>query len=401
MASSTPAHRLFVRDQLTWLGYLMIGMYVFVSAAFGPIMPYFRSELHLSYTVAAYHFSALSLGSLIAGTIGDKSMRLLGRGKTIWLGGLGVIIGACIVVLGTTPVVTIFGAWLAGFCGSQMGQTINSIMADRFKEERAIGITEANIVAAIFSAVAPILVSLIVRGGLSWRLTIAVPAAIYGLLAVTNRNTIQATGMQSATRQATEGALPPAYWAYFVVIFLSCASEWSIVFWAPEFMEHAAHVVRADAACSVSVFLTAMFIGRLIGRRLARSINTAVLLGVAGCGAAIGFLVFWLGPIPQINYLGLFLVGLAEGNVYPFSLSNAIGAASNQTARATARMSISSGGAILSAPLVLGILADHTGIANAYGLIAVLLLMAAAMIFVANTLAQQQLRLAVAPQIEV
>jgi fucose permease len=383
-----PNRQLFLRDRLTWLGYLLIGYYCFIVASFGPIMPYLRDELQLSYTLASLHFSAPATGALFAGMIGDKVMTRLGRARTIWIGGSCVILGLLIALVARHPVCTIFGAWVIGFTGAQMCQTITAIMSDRFKEERAIGITEANISGAIFCAAAPLAISVVSRNGFNWRIALIAPILMFVSLLLTNLKTIDGRSVTSHTQVQTE-ALPPAYWAYFIVILLSVAAEWSIIFWSSAFLEKVVHLSKPDAAAGVSIFLVAMFVGRIIGSRLTRTVPTGVLLPIASSLAAAGFVLFWFGPGLIVHLTGLFLVGLGEANVYPLSLAAAIGVAPEQASKASARMSMSSGLAILSAPMVLGMLADRSGIGNAYGLVSVLLTLACAVVFVANKLARQ------------
>jgi MFS family permease len=349
-------------------------------------MPCLRAELHLSYTIAAMHFSAPATGALLAGMIGDRVVSRLGRARTIWCGGIGVVIGVLIALSGTTATATIFGAWLIGFTGSQMCQTITALMSDRFKDERAVAITESNIVASIFCALAPLIVSAVVRNGLNWRAALIPSMVLFIILGLTNRQTVQA-GTVGNKPHLQPGSLPPAYWAFFVVILLSVSSEWSLIFWSAEFLEKIVHLTKPDAAAGVSVFLTAMFSGRIIGSRLTRVLSTKILLPIAATLAAAGFLVFWQGTTPWVNLAGLFVAGLGEANIYPLSLSSAIGVAPEQSARATARMSMSSGLAVLSAPLIMGVLADHGGIGNAYGLVAILLILACFTVLVANTMA--------------
>jgi len=68
---------------------------------------------------------------------------------------------------------------------------------------------------------------------------------------------------------------------------------------------------------------------------------------------------------------------LGEANVYPLALSAAIGAAGSNGTRAAARMSLSTGSAILLAPLILGALADSLGLFSAHAIVFALLLLAA------------------------
>lgn len=50
----------FRRDRLTWLLYLLLAFYGYSLNLPGPITPFLRRELGLSYTVSSLHFSAFA-----------------------------------------------------------------------------------------------------------------------------------------------------------------------------------------------------------------------------------------------------------------------------------------------------------------------------------------------------
>ena len=100
----------------------------------------------------------------------------------------------------------------------------------------------------------------------------------------------------------------------------------------------------------------------------------------------IGFLIFWLTRLPTLNMLGLFFAGLGIANLYPLTLSIAVGLAVGQSNQASARASLGVGTALLTAPLLLGWLADHLGPQKAYSLVILLTLLAITMIAMNNRL---------------
>lgn len=351
-------------------------------------MPFLRSELHLTYTIGALHFSAWAVGVLLAGLSGDKVMLKLGRQNTIWAGSAGICIGIFFIVLTRNPTFTIFGALLGGLSGSIMGQTINTIMSDRFGSQRALGITEANIIASISCFLAPLAVSTAMRYGVNWRFAMTIPLISLGLLFIIFRNR-RVPGTEPVARTKAVAALPPAYWAYWIVILLNVGCEWSLIFWSAEFLEKVVKLPRIDASACVSVFLAAMLLGRITGSRLTRNFDIHTLLPVAAITSVLGFALYWLGNSAAISVAGLFITGLGIANFYPMTLSAAIAVASDRAASATSRMSLGTGSSILLAPLILGFIADRSSIFAAYGLVAGLLITCTAMVFVANSLAHR------------
>lgn len=387
----------FVRDRLTWLGYLLVANYAYTMAALGPLMPFLRSELQLSFTIAACHFSAWALGSLLAGTFGDRVVLSLGRSRTIYVTGTLYLVGVTIIIASHAAPFTIFGALVCGFNISTLGQTIMAMMADRFGAQRAIAITEMNISASICAALAPFAVSLCAKSGMGWRTALIFPIVAFIVLVLVGRGELR--GLPPPLRKTGGNArLPLAYWAYWIVIHLMVACEWSLIFWSAEFVEQMCKFARADAVQCVGIFLSAMLTGRIVGSRLVRRFKSSVMLPVASVVAIAGFGVFWLARAPLANLAGLFVAGLGIANFYPLTVASALGVVPEQSAAASARFSIASGSAILLAPLLLGIVADHHGIFAAYGIVAMLLVVAAAMVLLANWFAhmhaQQQAEVA-------
>ena len=373
----------FIRDGTTWLGYLLMGSTTFAFATLGPMMPFFRAELQLNLTIAAYHFSAWSMGGLVAGSVGDRIINKFGRFAVIWCAAVIVSLSLLVIVFAHNPAFTIAAALAAGVSASTMGMCINSLMSNRFGSERAMGITEANIIGSIVCSAAPLVVSTFVRSGMGWRPAMMLPILSFILLFITMRSRPVEHDSGKKKLQAT-GGLPAVYWAYWSVIVLSVACEWSIVLWSAEFLEKVTGLVRTDAVACVSAFLSAMLIGRLIGRKLAGQFSIQTLLPYAAVVGLVGFLMFWLSHSVHMAILGLFISGLGISNFYPLTLSAALSVAPNNATTATARVSIGTGCAVLFAPLALGFVADHKGVFAAYGIIAILLTMCIGMVFVAN-----------------
>jgi hypothetical protein len=68
----------FVRYRITWLAYGFLAYMTFMPTALGPLMPYMRDELNLSYTLGALHLSVMALGVVISGLTADRLIRFLG-----------------------------------------------------------------------------------------------------------------------------------------------------------------------------------------------------------------------------------------------------------------------------------------------------------------------------------
>lgn len=386
------ASRRFERNGLTWTGYLLYGYWSYLWAAFGAFVPFLISEFKIDYATAALHFSALAFGPFVSGFFGDKIIRGLGLAKTINLGILIMLGGALLTITGRELWCTISGALLIGFGGNIMSQSLTSSMSERFGKERAIGISEIQLIGSVFTLLGPLVVSTVCKFGLGWRNALGYSLVAALLLLLLGRDSLKQLPTASEQKKAAQlsSRLSPTYWLFFTVIFFSVASEWSIAFWCPEFLSKTFNLSKPDAAFGMSLFVTAMIAGRMLGPRLLKYISESKLLATSATLAAAGFLTFWLARDLPVNLIGLFILGLGESNVYPLCLSQAIASSSGSVEKAAARMSLSTGSAILLAPLLLGMLADKIGIKNSYGMIACSLILAAISVVIVQTFAMKQ-----------
>src|SRR5579871_5292393 len=185
MASASTAP--FARDRFTWLAYLMLGFYAYLEAALGPLMPFLRSELHLSYTVGSLHFSAFALGTILGGLTSDRVLRRWDRGVGFWSGATGMAAGAILLVLGRLAALTIAGAFIMGGLGGLLLVTIQATLADRHGERRATALTESNIVASAGATLVPLCIGEFQNIGLGWRAALYLMVPVLLVLALSFR----------------------------------------------------------------------------------------------------------------------------------------------------------------------------------------------------------------------
>jgi len=398
VASSLAAHSTtsFVRDRITWLGYFGLAFYAFLQATLGPIMPFLRAELDLNYTIAALHLSAFAVGMIAAGMSADLLAARLGRKWVFWGGAAGAMAGMIALTFGESPVMTIAAALAGGWIGSYMLVMIQAILSDHHGANRAIPLTESNVMAMLFAACAPLVVSATQQVGLGWRWTYGVGLLMFITLAlVFGHAPIPENAPHDAAKSTQERAaigknakLPRLFWYSFVVIFLSVSMEWTIGFWGADFLERAVGLERGTAVGLMTVYFFAMLLGRFAGSRLTRSADVSRLLVMACVLVLIGFPLFWLSPIPALNLIGLFVTGLGIANLFPLTLSVASGAAAKVAPmlanRASARVAFGAGAAILITPQISGAVADQIGISGAFAITGVIAVVTMGIVILAN-----------------
>jgi predicted MFS family arabinose efflux permease len=369
----------FIRDRFTWLAYLMLGYFAYLQAGLGPVMPFLRAELHLSYTVASLHFSALAAGAIVSGLVADGLAARLGRRFVFWSGAAGMALGAVLLTLGRVVGVTVAAAFFMGTAGSLLLIMIQAALSDRHGSLRAIAFTESNVMASLSATLVPLIVGGFHAARIGWRGGVLVSVLAAVLIGWRFRDVKLPPGRRERVGGPGEpvgGRLPGRYWAFWLVLFLSVSAEWTMVYWGADFLENSVGLERSLAASLLSVFLLAMFCGRLVGSYLTRRMAATTILLAALLVALTGFFLFWLSTAAILNLAGFFITGLGVANLFPLTLSAATDQAPDLADKASARVSLGGGLAIFSAPFALGFLADRFGIHSAFGATAVLLLLA-------------------------
>ena len=368
-------HQTFHRDRFTWLAYISLAFYGYFLNSLGPITPFLKDELRISYTVSSFHFTAFAIGILLIGLGGHWVIQYIGRERSLWLGLFGMGLSALLLLAGRTPILTIGASFLMGLIGSLVLAIVPAALSDQHGESRTVALSEANMIASIFSTCAPLFVGWFAHSFGSWRSALGVIAfAPILMFLVFRKDSSSATSSSTSDPTTTNQPLPALFWIYWAAIVLGVSVEFCMVFWSADYVEKVLGMLKADAAQAVSLFLAAMILGRALGSRLVQRFSTRTVVMISIVTAAIGFLAFWKGESRLVGLSGLFITGLGVANLYPLLLSLAIGAAAGNTVQAGARATLASGTAILALPLALGRLADATGIRSAYGIVVLLLI---------------------------
>jgi predicted MFS family arabinose efflux permease len=370
----SPPQTEFRRDRLTWTAYLVLAWFAYLQAAPGLVIVHLRDELGLSYATGGLHVAAFAAGSMVAGLVAARIERTVGRRALFWSAAAVMAAGAVGLTAGRVAAATVGSTLVMGLGGGLLLVTIQAALADHHGERRAVALAEANVAASIAY------VALI--GGLSltaalhagWRVallaSLAVPAVAWW---VNRRLPIDAP----PPSQVAQGRLPGVFWVAAATLFFMACAEWCITAWGATFVEDAADVSTDTAVALMAGYFVGVVAGRVLGSRLARRHDPARLLGFALAVTAVGFAVLWPSTGPVQALLGLLLLGIGLGNLFPMGLSVTVALAPDRAVLASGRAVLMTSFAVLLAPLTVGTLADATSLTAALGVVPVVLALAA------------------------
>jgi len=383
----------FRRSRATWQAYLSNAYFSYFINTLGPLAPFLRDELGLTYTVASLHMSAYALGTVLTGLVLSRIIRRAGAYRVVWGGAVGMALGALLIIVGRHEAVTIAGAFLMGVLGVGIIAIFQGVLAEQHGEQRGVALIEFSVVGTVLAALAPLAVGIFARTPLTWRAAVALGplflAALWlafrtdrvGPSAPAPSGKPAADGAATSPRVDASGRLPFIYWLYWAAGLLAVAIEFCYLLWGADYLEKVGGLARPDAALGMSLFMGFMLAGRIINSRLIWAVPARGLLAVSLGITALGYALFWLGPIALagspglVALAGLALSGLGIAGLYPLLASLALGASPGRIVEASASFTLSAGIAILAMPLLLGRLADWIGIRDAYGLLALLLVL--------------------------
>jgi MFS family permease len=364
----------FHRDRLTWIAYALLAWFAYLQAAPGLVIAHLRDELQLSYSVGGLVVAAFATGSLVAGLVAVRVERLVGRRRLLWSAAAVMGAGAVGLTTGRLVLLTLVSVLVMGFGGGLLLVTIQAALVDRHGERRAVALAEANLAASIAYVVLIGVLSLTAALHAGWRVALLASLAVPALAWWGNRTVpIEAP----APSVVAQGRLPGAFWIAAAMLFCTVAAEWCVSAWGATFVQDVTSVSADTAVTLMAAYFVGVLAGRALGSRLARRHDPARLLALALATTGAGFAVLWPSTSPAQAVVGLLVVGIGLGNLFPMGLSVTVGLAPERTALASGRAVTVTSFAVLLAPVTVGTLADATSLRAALAVVPVLLVLAA------------------------
>jgi MFS family permease len=268
--------------------------------------------------VSSLHFSAFALGIILIGVGGNRIIRLFGRLHSLWIGAIGISVSACLLSYGKSPIVTIRATFLMGFIGSLILVIVPACLSEKHGEQRAIAISESNVISSLISSAAPLLVGWFVYQMGDWRWALGVVALTPLILYISiGRGVVLENKASDAGMEKGHHPLPFQFWIYWLAIVLAVSVEFCMISWSADYLENILGMLKANASQSVSLFLGGMILGRMSVSRLVRRFPALSLIKDAILLASGGFLLFWKSDTIQMGLIGLFISDFGVASMYP------------------------------------------------------------------------------------
>ncbi|MEV0808089.1 MFS transporter [Micromonospora sp. NPDC050200] len=395
-------------DRTTWLTYAQLGLWGFFLYGFGPVVPLLRDEQGTSAAVAGLHSTAVAVGALLGGALFAPLARRVGRGGAIWFGLAGVAVGVTAFGLLRPLPTTLAAVAVVATAGMMVTSGVAVVLTARHGPAAPAALTEANAACAGMGILAPLVIGASVDAGFGWRPVMAVEVGLIALVALAARlfrvrlpQSAPAAAAAAVPVGATPGAavdpvavtagaaidgvgvtagaaadpvgvtagagvgeagrLPRAYWIAWVLMAVTGSIEVCLSLWTADVLRSHAGMTAASASAAVAAIVCGMFLGRLVGGRIALRWPPAPLLLAALTVSLAGFALFWLASVGWLAVTGLVVLGLGNALHYPLAISIALAVAGPAADKAAGWSAYSMGVGFGIAPVALGAVADGIG----------------------------------------
>jgi MFS family permease len=314
--------------------------------------------------VAAAHGSAFGLGMLGLGAFGSGLVARIGRPRAFWGSCATITFGLALLCTGQAWPVTLLGSSLSGVACSMMVLLMPGIVADHHGERRSQAFAAVNAVPGLAGIAFSLVVGAVIGAGGSWRWP-------YALLTLAFATALVVAGRRARIPAATE---PPvrvlplfrrrAVWSPWLHIVLAVMVEFPVGIWAVVYLKEVGGASSGSAAALAAIWGLGMFVGRMNLPAIVRRFGDRSR-SIAFGWCAVGATLMWIGPGLWPRVLGLAVVAVGAGPLYPLAVERLYERQGADTVSLGFVTALASGAAVTVGPLLLGVLADAVGLRNA------------------------------------
>lgn len=340
--------------------FLAVGI---VLSGIGPALPALAARSGQDVAALGALFTALSAGVVLTQLIVGRASDRWGLPAVLAAGMAVMALGALLLALGASLLALLLAALLAGIGFGGVLAAGNVLVARLFPARSAATLNGANVFFGLGSIAGPLL-----AGVAGARLGIPGAALVLGAVALlllapllARRSAPPTPASAAAGGDGEQGRGAGALWLFGVVLLIYTGTEVGLGGWITVYLIASAGLAPEMAALGASGFWLGLTSGRALGAALGLRLAPPNLLLLSLVSVLFGALALAAGlGRPLASVVGIVLLGLACGPVFPTVLA-VIAGATGASNRAAARVLTlgNSGGLIL--PALLGVLLGRYG----------------------------------------
>jgi fucose permease len=347
-----------------------------VSTLIGALLPFMKAEYNMDYVLSGAVISAHQIGNFCAVLFSGFLPYVIGRKKSTVLLVTGIPLGFLLVILTGIPGLLLFAFVLTGIGRGTMSNISNVTVSETSgNRTAALNILHASFAVGALSA--PFLVILFTQVlHLDWRFPaifiIVFEIGVLLLLAKSSLSNVPVLTKKEEKAADKKFLTSPIFWLNTSILFMYLCCESGIVGWLVTYFKESGGLSESLSQSTASLLWIMILAGRLLCAIISEKMNKAVLIVSMAIAQIVFFLLMILSSNMILIFIGLLGTGFAMSGFYPTVLSTMPKEFTSSTIATGTCIATATIGAIIM-PIVIGAIAEVTGIAGGISAIGVAL----------------------------
>ncbi len=321
----------------------------------GSILPYIIKEGGLSFSFQGTLLSINQIGNLIAVWLSGFLPYAIGRKKSTFILGSGIVIGFVIMVLTGNPILLLLAFTCLGVGRGTMSN-ITNVLVGEYAGNKAAGLNLLHATFAVGAFISPFIV--VMCGSTLWR----VPAIIIavGMMSALLLFLKSDLSSEKSKKAKDDGTIPRSFsfWLNTAILFCYLCGESTFMGWLVTYLIGQGIFPSALANAMASLLWLMILLSRLMTAALSRRIKKEKLILALGSSMFIFTFVLVNTTETVPAAVSVLFIGLSMGGIYPTVLSTNEKKYNQSTIATGTCIAVATIGAVVM-PIIVGALADN------------------------------------------
>lgn len=310
---------------VAYIGFAVIGLGVGFQ---GVAWPYIRSDFGLPLDAIGMLIAASTVGSIVSSFNGGLMVSLIGVGPLLALSSAAAALGLLGYSLAPNWWLMVLTGLVSGVGSGTMHVGLNA----HFAANHGLGVINwLHACFGIGATLGPLVMTAILGADLSWRWAYGAAAVAMASAAIYFTST--RSRWSGAAKRAVRSSAPdaggrslatlklPLVWLSLLLFFSYTGVEATAGQWAYSLFTEVRSVAESTAGFWMSVYWGGLAAGRLMLGVVADRFDVRSLLRLCIFCVILGAALIWWHPTDLLSFLGLALMGFAQGPIFPSLVS--------------------------------------------------------------------------------
>lgn len=331
----------------------------------GTIIPFICSDYNIGYETTGLFLAAHAVGNLLASFIISFSNSYIGRKKSVIIFSSLIAIGYIGIISTSVVPVLFLMFFLTGVGRGSVSNTDNAIINDSAVGESKY-LNLLHTCYAIGAFLTPLVMSLLIRNGVSWKTGVSVEIMLAISMVITYiLLDIPEVAKKKVVVKSEEGAEPfyknvNFYLAGFVLFFY-LGAESTMNGFVVTYLKDTGMLSVENAQMILSVLWIVIIFGRLFCAKMSTKIKKTDMILINSFGAMVVFIFFRMSTTLPTIAISMMLFGFFFAGIYPTTIAASGKIIKGSTLALGCLLAIAGLGGILM-PLITGFVASKAGI---------------------------------------